>query len=241
MSDDRWLEKVRKMLTLAENPAATPAEAEAFTARAAELMAKYGIEQAMVDALKGKGERQVPGNRRITCAAPYASEKVALLNRLGLAMGCQCVQTRDRLPGGGLVLHMFGFEADMQRAELLYTSLLLQQITAMRFAETMGDVRGGIKAWRRSFLNGYAHAVGNRVDAIEAEARNAHEAGTDRTALVVADRKVQVGAAVAGEYPRLHTQRRSLTGYGHRSGRAAGEAADIGGRAVGGHGRAIGA
>ena len=47
---DAILDKVRKLLAKAEDPACTPAEAEAFTAKAAELIAKYGVDSALLAA-----------------------------------------------------------------------------------------------------------------------------------------------------------------------------------------------
>ncbi|MEV4705532.1 DUF2786 domain-containing protein [Actinoplanes sp. NPDC049316] len=61
---DRLLERVRKLLAKAESPACTPAEAEAFTAEAAELIAKYGVDQAL---LAGAGPALDPvGDRVVT-------------------------------------------------------------------------------------------------------------------------------------------------------------------------------
>ena len=45
---DPLLARVRKLLAKAEDPACTPAEAEAFTAKATELIAKYGVDQALL-------------------------------------------------------------------------------------------------------------------------------------------------------------------------------------------------
>ena len=44
------LDRVRKLLTKAESDGVTAAEAEALTAKAAELMAKYGIDRALLAA-----------------------------------------------------------------------------------------------------------------------------------------------------------------------------------------------
>src|ERR1700753_123656 len=46
------LERVRKLLAKAEDASVTPAEAEALTAKAAELMARYGIERALLAAAR---------------------------------------------------------------------------------------------------------------------------------------------------------------------------------------------
>ena len=47
---DSRLARVRKLLAKAEDTAVTPQEAEAYTAKAAELMASYGIDRAMLAA-----------------------------------------------------------------------------------------------------------------------------------------------------------------------------------------------
>ena len=44
------LDRVRKLLTKAEADGVTAAEAQALTAKAAELMAKYGIDRALLAA-----------------------------------------------------------------------------------------------------------------------------------------------------------------------------------------------
>ncbi|MGH3122965.1 MAG: DUF2786 domain-containing protein, partial [Streptosporangiaceae bacterium] len=43
-----WRMRVRKLLAKAEAQGVTPAEAEALTAKAAELMARYGIDRALL-------------------------------------------------------------------------------------------------------------------------------------------------------------------------------------------------
>src|SRR4051794_35012987 len=50
LSLDVVLDKVRKLLAKAEDPACSPAEAEALTAKATELIAKYGVDQALLAA-----------------------------------------------------------------------------------------------------------------------------------------------------------------------------------------------
>ena len=49
-ASDRLLERVRKLLAKAEDESVTPPEAQALTAKAAELMAKYGIDRALLAA-----------------------------------------------------------------------------------------------------------------------------------------------------------------------------------------------
>src|SRR6202035_869120 len=50
------LDRVRKLLAKAEAEGVTPPEAEALTAKAAELMARYGIDRARVAASRPAGQ-----------------------------------------------------------------------------------------------------------------------------------------------------------------------------------------
>ena len=69
MYDDK-LARIRKLLAQAEDPAATAAEAEAFNAKAAELMARHGVDAALLAAADpGRG---VGGDLTVELLAPYA-------------------------------------------------------------------------------------------------------------------------------------------------------------------------
>ena len=45
---DVLLTRIRKLLAKAEDPAATAAESETYTAKAAELIATYGVDRALL-------------------------------------------------------------------------------------------------------------------------------------------------------------------------------------------------
>src|SRR3974377_128767 len=60
------LGRVRKLLAKAEAEGVTPAEAEALTAKAAELMARYGIDRARLAAARPETDR--PSSRVIDIA-----------------------------------------------------------------------------------------------------------------------------------------------------------------------------
>src|SRR2546423_10085832 len=87
--DDAILAKVRKLLAKAENEACTPAEAEAFTVKAAELIAKYGIDRALLAETDPTSDRV--GDRVVVMDAPYARDKAALLSTVAYALRCQVV------------------------------------------------------------------------------------------------------------------------------------------------------
>ena len=121
-SDNALLERVRKLLAKAESAGVTGPEAEALTAKAAELMARYGIDRALLAAARPETDR--PANRVITVPNPWARVQAHLLCGLASAMRCQCIILPSSAPGTRI--HVFGYESDIERADVLYTSLLVQ-------------------------------------------------------------------------------------------------------------------
>ncbi len=81
---DKLLDRVRKLLAKAEAERVTPPEAQALTAKAAELMAKYGIDRALLAA--ARPETDAPGSRLVEIDSPWSRVKAHLLCGLGAAM-----------------------------------------------------------------------------------------------------------------------------------------------------------
>jgi hypothetical protein len=229
------LAKVRKLLAKAEDPATTAAEAETYTAKAAELVAQYGIDQAL---LAGRDPTSdAVADRTVVLDAPYARDKASLLATVAVALRCQAVLRERRAADGKQIsIHLFGFGADLERAELLFTSLLLQAGTQL--ARTVAPPWEGVAAFRRSWLAGFTAAVGDRLRQVESSAeRDAARVaapGAPSVALVLVDRAGRVEEALNAAYPRLGTARqRSLSGSGGAAGWAAGKRADLGGSRFG--------
>jgi hypothetical protein len=224
------LDRVRKLLAKAEDEGCTPAEAEALTAKAAELMARYGIDRALLGAARPETDR--PADRKFGFERPWADVKAHLLAAVATALRCQCVQTQT---AAGTRLHVFGYASDLERAEILYTSLLVQMARALA-AEPVPLAGNSAKAWRRSWMLGYCSAVVARVRAAE-EAAVASSAGEDgaaasggqSAALVLADRSLTVRLRVTAAYPRLKKKRVTYSGGGYCAGYREGQKADIGG------------
>jgi hypothetical protein len=242
MPDD-ILAKVRKILAKAEDSATTPAEAEAYTAKAAELIAAYGIDRALL-AEQDPG-CQVVGDRVVVVEPPYSLDKAGLLATVAGALRCRVVQRVRYLDGTKQTsLHLFGFDADLARAEILYTSVLLQAVTQLN--RTHPPFGESVQAFRRSWLAGFTSAVGRRLREAEQRAQQVAEAREQpgnagrSVALVLADRSDRVDSAVHVEYPQLRTARpRQLSGSGGRAGWQAGQRVDLGGTRVGDAARRI--
>ncbi|HEY0904425.1 MAG TPA: DUF2786 domain-containing protein [Marmoricola sp.] len=227
---DPRLAKIRKLLAQAEDPAATPAEAVAFTAKATELIAAYGIDAALLD--DTAPDTSPVGDLVLEMLAPYAVEKSVLAFEVTDALRCHGVRRRlaDR-HGTRISLHVFGRRADLECLEMLFTSLLLQGTAAIvRTPVPWGE---HVAAFRRTWWLGFAGAVGERLreagqQAVqEAEDRFAR-AGTTG-ALVLADHAREAEEALRAAYPDVVTAApRRLSGGGARLGWQSGQRADLG-------------
>ncbi|NJP34219.1 DUF2786 domain-containing protein [Micromonospora thermarum] len=221
---EAMLSKVRKLLAQAEDPACTPAESAAFMAKATELIARYGVDRALL-AARDPATDPV-GDRVVEVVAPYARDKAGLLAAVADPLRCRCVRRRQ---GSGFAMHLFGFASDLERVDLLFTSLLVQAAHGLAGTPVPPDEHPA--AFRRSWLAGFAQVIGERLGTAEAEA--ATDSGGPSVALVLADRSDRVQRRLAEVYPRLRTApRRRLAGTGFRSGAAAGHRAELGGRGV---------
>jgi hypothetical protein len=220
------LDRVRKLLAKAEAEGVTPPEAEALTAKAAELMARYGIDRARLAAAKPETDR--PGSRVIDIDNPWAQVRAHLLAGIAGAMRCQCVLLHTRGPGARI--HVFGYASDLERADILYTSLLLQMASGLT-AAVVPDMVRSVRAWRRSWLLGFVTAVIARVRSAEERAAASSEAEVQSgpsTALVLADRSVVIRRQLEEAYPVTRKTRITYSGRGYSDGYATGQRADIG-------------
>ncbi len=227
-----WKETVRALLTKAQARGVTQQESEAYFAKAASIMAAKGIDQALL-AEEDSSKSDQPADKIITIPGPFAREKAELLQRIALALRCQAVRLwPNKAP---YRVHVFGWATDIERLEMLYTSLLFQ---AGRFmSEDMpapwehretGDKRG---AMERAWLTGFSEKVAVRLRAIERHAQeNAPKtSSTGRgTDLVLLDRAQVIEGKYREAYPTTTYKSRTLRGRGYYQGSNAGNRADLG-------------
>jgi hypothetical protein len=219
--DPKLLERVRKLLAKAEHPATPAPEAEAFSAKAAALMADYAINQALLEA--GSSDRAKPVVRQLTVEPPYALPRAVLLDRVARAHRVRVVVGPET--DGGRLCTLVGFPIDLGLVEVMFTSLLLQASTAMRHAS---ETSTRPRAFRRAFLLGYADTIGARLAAVRDDADTGAQRAHPGAELVLADRGRQVEEAFDRQFPRLRSMRMSTSsGGGLVAGRAAGARADL--------------
>lgn len=186
------LDKVRALLQKAESTE-FPQEAEALTARAQQLIARYNIDEALLN--RGKGH---PGDRRIDIGNPYSAPKAILLHVVADANRCRSVWHREQ--GHATVL---GFPNDLLAVELLFTSLLVQATSAMLQAGSHHDAHGRsrTRSFRHSFLTAYAQRIGERLQ--EAMEKAVEETASTDLSPVLASRNAEVEQSLAELFPTL--------------------------------------
>ncbi|WP_236246490.1 DUF2786 domain-containing protein [Streptomyces sp. CC210A] len=231
-NDTKTLAKIRAILAKAEDPAASPEEAQAYFAKAAALMSKYGIERAVL-AEKAPDTDQ-PAQRVLYIKGSYLLDRTFLLGSIVKALGGQSVRWRvyDRESGKYVQkFKMYGYESMLDRAEMLYTSLLLQAFNGMK----KGRPQPGesTTAYRKAWLTGFRHAVKRRLEQAEQaaveEADLALPRGSASTSLVLAQREDTIRAIFTANHPKLRpAAKRNLRGSGWRDGDLAGQRADLG-------------
>lgn len=224
--DEKVLAKVRALLAKAESTEFEQ-EADAFFAKAQELMSRYSLERAVLDADHGRPASGGPGGRRIWLDAPYLSAKSLLVNAVAGANRARAVFHQHL----GFVT-VLGDEVDLEIVELLSTSLLLQASRAMVHAGRQIDRRGQsrTKSFRQSFLVSYAARIGERLSeaSAAAQAEVVHELGDGRLLPVLASRERAVDELFERLFPALTTRRVSVSNpAGWGAGRAAADLADL--------------
>ena len=241
---EKLKDKVAKLLRQAEDVAGTPEEA-VFQAKAFELMAKYGIDQASVEAAKeGLDVSDLRGAIKwvVTIEGKYAQAQMLLLHNLAHALHSKTVYTKTR--SGELVMFVFGVPSHIERIRMLWEMLQPQM---MRLVDTIRpdydlssykrvynyathefelkrtNGSGRLKSYRRSWIAGFGSAVGERLRVEENKALQSDSSGA--LVLFKGD-KERAEVALREEFPRLRTTKRSgidPDGYAHgqRDGRTA--------------------
>lgn len=238
-STDTALRRIRGLLDQAESTP-YPDEAETFATKAAELMARYRVDEAM---LERAGRRRGQGIIELDIElgrGQYVRARLALLGAVAGAFGCRLLSSSGP---DGRTGHLVGHAGDVDRVAVLYTSLLVQ---ATRAADAEPTPSGHARvSFRRGFLLGFAHRVGDRLSeqmasAVDDADRAAHRGGPS-VALVLADRRNEVDSWVSDHYGRLGRLGPAAPVQldAAARGAAAGDRADIGGRPVDGHGRTL--
>lgn len=219
--DARILARVRALLNKAESTD-FPEEAEALTAKAQELISRHAIDAVLLRPGQDLGQ---PSSRRVHLDDPYVDAKAMLLDRVADANRCTSVYT----PAFGWST-VFGYDSDLDAAELLTTSLLAQAAheLARQGSRVDGAGRSRTRSFRRAFLLGFAERIGQRLSDANNAQVTAAGAADGRLLPVLAARDQRVQDAQEAAYPRLAARQTAITNAaGWVAGQAAADLADL--------------
>lgn len=214
------LAKIRALLAKAESTE-FPEEAEAFTLKASQLMARHRIDQAVLEADRPRSTSRSVVARRLWLEDPYIAAKGVLLHVVSEANGCRSV--RHDL-GFATV---FGLAENLDLTEILFTSLLVQATRQMALVGKLRETRSA--SFRRSFLLAFAQRISERLqEANKAEADTAAAEIGESFLPVLARQRDDVDDAVGRVFPKLsRTRLTAVDPAGWAAGTAAADLADL--------------
>jgi hypothetical protein len=225
-ADDTLVERVRKLLDKAESTD-NAYEAEAFSAKAADLIARHRIDPARLDERAGPGDdlsiRQIAVGR-----GAYVRGR---LNLLGCVAENHDVRMVFKSSPTGSVAILAGRTSDLDLVEVLYASLHTQ--VAAQMAGLRRGTGAATQRERRSFLFGFADRIGEILEESRTRAEAAAQSsshGGAAMALVVRERREEVDEFATESWGRVRSASRPARvapdGYGRGSDAA--EHADVG-------------
>ena len=229
-------DKVAKLLRQAEDVVGTPEDA-VFQAKAFEIMAKYGIEHVAVDAARqglDTSDLRDAIKWEVVIDGKYANAQMLLLHNLAVTLHSKTVYLKDR--SGVLRMYVYGVPTHIDRIKMLWEILQPQMMRLVEkvrpetpltkrkatfnwdtstYEYTEVPAPGRLKSYRRSWIAGFAQAVGDRLRIEEVQALAADTSG----ALVLfRGDKERAEVALRKAHPRLRNSRGSRVdagGYAH--------------------------
>lgn len=254
-TQERWIDKVHKLLEKANDPACTPEEAEAFSAKAMELMTLHAIDEQMLAAAAGRTVDEL-GDITLTFSGIFQQATMNLGFVVADHFNCRAFYvdhprpTTRRNPDGSVTkiprhidVRVFGFRSDLTQVELLATSLEIQSMRALaEWRKTCSPDLFKLSSseqfkQRRGFLFAFASGVREKLvvarqagqqEAAKLEAERSHvtqEAANTSVALVLRSRKAQVDDWFDTTFGRGLRASRSRYSGGGRDASEAGHAA----------------
>lgn len=250
--DNKYAARISALLAKAE-ATDSDEEAQAYSAKAAELITRYGIEQAEIDAIRAaKGEAKgkiiekyiwfggthslglVSGAFSVVAAASGGTVKAlrslrAVNEFRGLTGGRQDPNRDTRK---GYYLTLIGYESDVEQLEILISSIMLQSLNALRRylktrdyrAATIWESAGVVK---RSFVEGYFDGAAEKIRTSRREVLD--EVASSGTEIALRDRAQEVNDFLKIAHPKMRNARqRNWSSTAHSVGHEAGRNADTG-------------
>lgn len=180
---------------------AAETERDQINARVAELIAKYGIDTAMLADLDTSGSADPIVDRVIWAVRPYGNAMQDLLVSVATPLGAQVRRVKEwdpKAPGGRKPgawkygLRLFVHASDLARIEILFASVRNQALAGATHITGSAEFGQDQRAYRINYFSGFGVAIHARLDRAEQAAREAAEAEQQERA----DQAMLTGAKV---------------------------------------------
>ncbi|QFG12585.1 hypothetical protein PBI_TOAKA_86 [Mycobacterium phage Toaka] len=226
---------VANLLRQAEDTEGTP-EGEVFQAKAFELMSKYGIDQAMVDAQNTAAAKAADPDAvrwSFTFDGKYVAQQALLLNNIVTALHGKAVLSTNRATKAQTLI-VFAVPRHLERIQMLWEILRPQMLrlvdevrpatpmyAGMKYDYRTGEYKkrstaGQLKSYRRAWIAGFGQTVGERI---KREEDKALQAAQSSGALVLfRGDKERAALALKEAFPRVRNTRGprfNASGYAH--------------------------
>lgn len=232
------LRRIRGLLDKANDPAVTEHEREAYTEAAMRLIAQHGVTDEMLAAQRPDTDK--PGKREISLSGVHTRSQMELLTCIAEAFPSQTYYVRKGRTITSVVV--YGFDADLDKIEFLFTLLLVQMFNEVaKVKANPGDwpfwygkteLAARTRHERIGFMLGYASRIRARLVALFEDAREEYdrEHGGSGTELVLASKHDRVLALFDEENGKIKMDKpRYYDGAAVARGQAAADRADLGG------------
>lgn len=216
---ESYVEKVRKLLAKAEG-ASTAEEAEVFFGKAQDLMGKWEIEEAEVrEAASAAGISWDINSRTYPLSSYSPNQDSFAMQMIAKAMGLRAYQTPYIRGCEKSTTVVYGTNDDLDRFEMMWTSVNLQMIRFMKAEENDNWNRNEQRRFRLGFKVGFGKRIGERIEMSRSK--------TTGKALVLVGKSEAIELALPAD---LRTNKIKSDPRAAAAGAAAAERADINSR-----------
>jgi hypothetical protein len=220
------MKRIKSMLDRAAHPNTPGPEADTALAMATEMMARYGLDAALLAATRPETDKMIDFTEQ--CPTPFAEAKYNMIFQIASAMRVRAIVNQG--PGikgktrNTWSVTMLGWASDIERVKTMYATCLLQAFSRMQHIPIPYGKQKA--AFRDSWLEGFALGVYRQI--VDAEAKVMNESSGSGAELVVIDRNKAVDDEFNRRYPKTHSLKRNLSGGARTAGFHAGLEADLG-------------
>ncbi|MFE1103824.1 DUF2786 domain-containing protein [Nocardiopsis alba] len=252
------VERVRGLLRMAEDPAVTDAESQAFTAKAAELMTRHAIAEAEARAERGEEPDAISRmDYTVSGVGGHGKARVKALADIAAAYGCQSAVRGNSSENTDRTIILVGTTNALEALRMLMPSISMQMEASARFMSsthvsdirelrnyTRSELETERKRYYRSFVRAYGQAVAERIREFRARLQETvssktgaggvtdgdGENSTRGAELVLRDDLHRVNEEFHKQFPQLrkHRPERTHSAAGYRAGYRRGRQAELG-------------